>query len=147
MKMRLAVVGLTLSLALNAFLVGYGVTLLNQPPPRILDPTPMELGQRIADMLPTEAGDRVRDAMRDAAPQIARHLLAYRQALAQGARLIGEETVDRAALRQVVIAARDARSAVGDVLTEVLVDTAAELPVEARRELVLRVNRQRSEGN
>lgn len=148
MKMRFVVVGLTLSLALNAFLLGYGLTLLNQrPPQRLLEPTPMELGQRIADLLPTEAGDRIRAAVRDAGPQIARHLVAYRRSLAQGAELLGQETVDRAALQQVVIAARDARSAIGDVLTGVLVETAAELPLEARRELIRRANLQRGEGN
>lgn len=148
MNMRLVVAGLTLSLALNAFLLGYGVTLLNQtPPPRLLEPTPMELGQRIADLLPTEAGDRMRAAVLNAAPMIARHLVAYRQALAQGAELLGAETVDRAALQQVVVAARDARSAIGDVLTEVLVETAAQLPLDARRELIKRARLQRGEGN
>jgi uncharacterized membrane protein len=148
MRTRLLAIGLAVSLALNAFLVGYAVTVLTRTAPmRIIEPTPVELGLRIADILPEDAGNRLRGELRSLAPMIARHLRDYRQALGTGASIMGADEVDREALRQVVIEARDARGAIGDLLTDVLVETAAELPLEVRRELVSRFNLRRSEGN
>lgn len=138
-RTRILAIGLVVSLALNVFAVAYGVTLfMRQPPIQQLDATPVELGYRIADMLPDDAAERLRGELRGLGPQIVEQLRLYRRTLAGAGDLLKAETVDRAALKSVIDEARAYRAKVGDLLTDVFVETAAELPIETRQRLLSR---------
>jgi uncharacterized membrane protein len=111
---------------------------MRQPPIQQLDATPVELGYRIADMLPDDAAERLRGELRGLGPQIVQQLRLYRRTLAGAGDLLKAETVDRAALKSVIDEARAYRAKVGDLLTDVFVETAAELPIETRKKLLSR---------
>jgi uncharacterized membrane protein len=131
---------LVLSLALNVFLVSVGVTWFNrQASLRVLDPAPMALGYRIADLLPQPQGDLLRDRLRVIEPVIDEQLSEYQNLLAQGGRQLGAAEVDRVALAATIKAARNVRTEVGDHLTDVFVEIAADLPLSARQLLIARV--------
>lgn len=144
-RLRLMMLLLGLSVAGNIFALGLGITWLNRQavPVALVDPAPMELAQRLSRLLPETAGEDLRTRLAGLDGEMTRHLVNYRRALAQAARLLVEEPVDREALAAAITEARADRMAVGDTLTGIFVDTVAGLAPETRRALVQRFVGQR----
>lgn len=132
-------IALALSVALNAVLVGYGVTLYRVRPLALLsDPMPPVMLDALAARMPAEGAAVLRETLGANRPLLERERAGYLAALDRAARLIEADAVDAAALAVAVAEARGHRGRMGDVYLEAFVAMIAALPADRRRALVAR---------
>lgn len=137
---RLLTLALLVSLAANVFAITLGLTLINRAPVsgRLVDPVPTALVERVVGLLPTPAGDALRARLAGIDDIVAAHRTGYRQSLIEAAMLLEADAVDQHAVSRALATARQHRSAIGDQLTLIFVDTVAGLPLETRQAMVRR---------
>jgi uncharacterized membrane protein len=100
-------------------------------PPRVI--------QFIAKRLPTDDAEKLWTVYRAKEPALRISQADYEQALRGAVRLLAQPDLDGPALRSAVLAARDKRIKIGDVVIETFLDAVPQLSPQGRLDLVGRL--------
>lgn len=97
---------------------------------------PLRMVERVADRLPKDDAEILWRVYREKEPEMQPLQADYVRALLKAMRLIGQTELNKQALHDAVIDARDKRIKIGDIMIETFVDALDRISPKGRRQLI-----------